>query len=159
MFGDNKTDLSQPILSSQRTFTLGKCFKLNTSIKNNSPSPILPLSCLASFSLFLFFFQKSYNTGSGRKLWNLKHPDLIGLADRMKSTVLTSRASGIVNGYTRALNRWREFASRWGIVAIFPAELLPVALYLQHISESTSSCSSVDAAFYEFKWVHETARL
>lgn len=77
----------------------------------------------------------------------------------MKSTVLMSRASGTVNGYTRAFNRWKEFASRWGDIAIFPAEPLPVALYLQHLLESTSSCSSVDAAFYGLKWVHETAGL
>ena len=34
-----------------------------------------------------------------------------------------------------------------------------MALYLQHILESTSPCSSVDVAFYGLKWVHETAGL
>ena len=34
-----------------------------------------------------------------------------------------------------------------------------MALYLQYILETTSSCSSVDAAFYGIKWVHETAGL
>ena len=32
-------------------------------------------------------------------------------------------------------------------------------LYLQHLLQSTSSCSSVDAAFYGLKWVHESAGL
>ena len=77
----------------------------------------------------------------------------------MKSTVRMSRASGTVNGYTRAFNRWKEFVSPWGEAATFPAELLPVALYLQHLMESTSSCSSVDGVFHVLKWVHETARL
>ena len=77
----------------------------------------------------------------------------------MKSTVRMSRASGTVNGYTRAFNRWKEFVSPSGEAATFPAELLPVALYLQHLMESTSSCSSVDGVFYVLKWVHETAGL
>ena len=34
-----------------------------------------------------------------------------------------------------------------------------MALYLQHILESTSPCSSVDVAFYGLKWIHETAGL
>ena len=49
--------------------------------------------------------------------------------------------------------------SRWGEVTSFPAEPLPVALYLQYSLETTSSCSSVDAAFYGIKWVHETVGL
>ena len=61
MFGDNKTDLSQPMLSSQRTFTLGKCFKLNTSIKNNSPRPFCLFLALLLF-LFFFFFSRSLTT-------------------------------------------------------------------------------------------------
>ena len=34
-----------------------------------------------------------------------------------------------------------------------------MAPYLQHLLHSTSSCRSVDAAFYGLKWVHETAGL
>ena len=90
---------------------------------------------------------------------NLEHPDLTNLADRMKSTVLMSRATGTVDGYTPAFNRWKEFASRFGEVTSFPADPLPVAIYLQYLLETTSSCSSVDAAFYGIKWAHETAGL
>ena len=46
-----------------------------------------------------------------------------------------------------------------GEVTSFLAESLPVALYLQYLLETTSSCSSVDAAFYGIKWVHETPGL
>ena len=31
--------------------------------------------------------------------------------------------------------------------------------FFQYLLETTSSCSSVDAAFYGIKWVHETAGL
>ena len=100
-----------------------------------------------------------FQHGVWKDVGYLEHPDLRNLADRMKSTVLMSRATGTVEGYTRAFNRWKEFASRWGEVASFPAESLPVAPYLQYLLETTSSCSSVDAAFYGIKWVHETAGL
>ena len=90
---------------------------------------------------------------------NLEHLDLTNLADRMKSTVLLSRATGIVDRYTRAFNRWKEFASRFGEVTSFPADPLPVALYLRCLLETTSSCSSVYAPFYGVKWAHETAGL
>ena len=121
------------------------------------PPPILFLSRCFFFCFCLF--PEVFQHGVWKEVGSLKHPDLISLADRMKSTVLMSRASGTVNGYTRAFNRWKEFASRRGKVATFPAEPLPVALYLQHLLESTSSCSSVDVAFYGLKWVHETAGL
>lgn len=124
---------------------------------------ILPLPPILFLSRCFFFcfclFPEVFQHGVWKEVGSLKHPDLISLADRMKSTVLMSRASGTVNGYTRAFNWWKEFASRRGEVATFPAEPLPVALYLQHLLESTSSCSSVDVAFYRLKWVHETAGL
>ena len=46
-----------------------------------------------------------------------------------------------------------------GEVTSFLAESLPVALYLQYLLETTSSCSSVDAAFYGIKWVQKTVGL
>ena len=108
-----------------------------------------------SFLLVSDVFQE----GIWKEVGSLKDRDLMSLADRLKSTVLMSRATGTVNGYTRAFNRWKVFASRWGEITPFPAEPLPVALYLQHLLETTSSCSSVDAAFYGIKWAHETAGL
>ena len=97
-----------------------------------------------------------FQHGVWKDVGYLEQPDFRNLADRMKSTVLMSRATGTVDGYTRAFNRWKEFASRWGEGTSFPAEPLPVALYLQYLLETTSS---FDAAFYGIKWVHETAGL
>lgn len=109
--------------------------------------------------MFLFFLSDVFQYGVWKDVVNLEHPDLMNLADRLKSTVLVSRATGTVDGYMRAFNRWKEFASRWGEVTSFPAESLLVALYLQYLLETTSSCSLVDAAFYGIKWVHETTGL
>ena len=38
-----------------------------------------------------------------------------------------------------------------------PANPIHGAVYLQHVLESTKSCSSVDSAFYAIKWAHEIA--
>ena len=96
-----------------------------------------------------------FQYGAWKEVGNLKHPDLTNLADRMKSAVPMSRATSTVNGHTRAFNMWKEFASRWG--KLYPFQRL--ALYLQYLLESTSSCSSVHAALCGLKWVHETAAL
>ena len=44
-------------------------------------------------------------------------------------------------------------------LSYFTAEPIHVAVYLQHVLESTRSRSSVDSAFYSIKWAHESAGL
>ena len=41
--------------------------------------------------------------------------------------------------------------------SFLPAKPVHVAVYLQHVLESTNSSSSVDTAFYAIKWAHEIA--
>ena len=41
----------------------------------------------------------------------------------------------------------------------FPAEPTAVALYLQHIIETTKSYHAVDAAYYAINWAHDLAGL
>ena len=40
-------------------------------------------------------------------------------------------------------------------ISFLPAKPVHVAIYLQHVLESTNSSSSVDTAFYAIKWAHE----
>ena len=61
--------------------------------------------------------------------------------------------------YFRAFKKWKDFAVGKLNISFLPANSIHVALYLQHILDSTRSCSSVNAAFYAFKWAHETADL
>ena len=79
------------------------------------------------------------------------------LADRMKKTALASRASGTVTSYLRSLKRWKSFTDQHNGLCYFPAEPSHVALYLQHILDTTCSHHSVDAAFYALKWAHNMA--
>ena len=61
--------------------------------------------------------------------------------------------------YDRAFRKWKEFALRKQELSYFPANPMHVAVYLQHVLESTRSSASVDTAFYSIKWAHESAGL
>ena len=50
--------------------------------------------------------------------------------------------------YDRAFKRWKEFTMSKHEFSYFSANPFHVAVYLQHLLESTSSSSSVDTAFY-----------
>ena len=82
---------------------------------------------------------------------------LEGLKDRLKTTVLSSKANGTVMVYNRAFRRWKQFANDKLNGKAFPASPFHVALYLQHLIEETHSPSVVDSAFYGLKWAHDVA--
>ena len=84
-------------------------------------------------------------------------PCLQGLASRLQKSVLSARAPATTNTYLRPFKRWKDFAlSNLGSTYL-PANPFHVAVYLQHVLESTKSCCSVDTAFYAIKWAHEIA--
>ena len=70
-------------------------------------------------------------------LWATSHQfsqEVAPLMDKLKSTVLASRAPGTSLNYMRIFNRWRSFATEvLGIVAMFPVEPIHCALFLQYL--------------------------
>ena len=82
---------------------------------------------------------------------------LEGLKDRLKMTLLYSKANGTVVAYNHAFCRWKQFANDRLNGKAFPAGPLQVALYLQHIIEGTHSPCSVNSAFYGLEWAHDVA--
>lgn len=85
-------------------------------------------------------------------------PEVTSLLDKLKTTVTASRAPGTSSNYTRMFNRWRSFATEYlGFVAVFPVEPISCALFLQYLLDSTNSVSSINCAFYAFKWLHDLA--
>ena len=60
---------------------------------------------------------------------------LEGLKDRLKMTLLYSKANGTVVAYNHAFRRWKQFANDRLNGKAFPAGPFQVALYLQHIIE------------------------
>jgi len=77
------------------------------------------------------------------------------LTENMKFTALASRASGTSLCYTRVFNRWRSFATTVLGTSPFPVEPFHCALFLQYLLESSRSVSSINSAFYAFKWLHD----
>lgn len=59
--------------------------------------------------------------------------------------------------YYRAYRKWKQFAISFFDGNAFPAKPYQVALYLQHLIESSHSPSVIDSAFYGIKWAHSMA--
>ena len=80
-----------------------------------------------------------------------------GLTDRLKTTVLSSKAYSTSSQYHRAFRKWKEFAVCKLNETSFPADPFHVALYLQYLIEQAQSPSVIDSAFYGIKWANDMA--
>ena len=70
---------------------------------------------------------------------------------------MSARASATTNMYHRAFKKWMDFALSKLSSYFLPVKPVHVAIYLQHVLESTNSFNSVDTAFYAIKRAHEIA--
>ena len=68
-----------------------------------------------------------------------------------------SRAQSTSKKYENAFLRWKRWAlaNDLNSVDILPAKILPVALYLASVMQSSNSPGPVISAFYSIKWFHE----
>ena len=98
-----------------------------------------------------------FASGVWATLAGFRDPSLRELASRLESTVIASIATGTIDAYKRAFLRWRRFASSSDEIQAFPAKSEHVALYLQHVLDTTKSHSSVDSAIYGIQWAHNLA--
>ena len=116
--------------------------------------------CINSMQLLFVFYYVSldvFASGVWATFAGLRDPSLRELASRLASTVIASRATGTTDAYRRAFLRWRGFAASSDEIQAFPARLEHVALYLQHVLDTTKSRSSVDSAIYGIQWAHNLA--
>ena len=100
-----------------------------------------------------------FNHGVWQCLDELSDPTLRSLASRLESTVIASRAPGTTDAYKRAFLRWKVFASSKREICALPAKSGHVALYLQHLLDTTHSHSAVDSAIFGIQWAHHLAGL
>ena len=70
------------------------------------------------------------------------------LASRLESTVIASRATGTTDAYRKGFLRCTRFAASSDEIQAFPAKPKLVALYLQHVLDTTKPHSAVDSAIY-----------
>ena len=107
---------------------------------------------------FLFYVSLDvFASGVWATFTGLHDPSLRGLASRLESTVIASRATGTTDAYRRAFLRCRRFAASLNEIQAFPAKLEHVALYLQHVLDMTKSRSAMDSAIYGIQWAHNLA--
>ena len=105
------------------------------------------LMLFSLFSLFVFLLDV-FTSGVWASLNDLREPSLTGLISRLQFTVIALRVPGTIDAYRRAFTRWKNFASSLDEVQVFPARTEHVALYLQHLLDTTHSHSAVDSAVY-----------
>ena len=112
-------------------------------------SPVIsPVCCLFAFGSVIGFsqyfspffsllhFPDVFQSG----LWDFDQDALsVGpiqrLAERLKTTILSSKANSTSSLYHRAYRKWKEFAISTFDGAVFPAKPFHVALHLQHLIE------------------------
>ena len=117
---------------------------------------------LARFAIPLFFFLLSvfFDTGFwNAPMFSSPNGNISRLPQNLKVTALASRAPGTVEGYQRAINRWKSFATQALQVPCFPVSPTNFALYIQYLLEQTSSASTINTAFYAINWAHKLAGL
>ena len=111
------------------------------------------------FLFFFLFLINVFNNNLWHCLSELSDLSLRSLASRLESSVVTSRAPGTTEAYRRAFLWWKEFASSKTEICAFPANLEHVALYLQHLLDTTYSHLAVDSVIYGIQWAHHLAGL
>ena len=110
---------------------------------------------LLSLIAFPFLFTDIFKEGIWKETETFEDPYLQSLTSRLQTSVLSARAPATTNMYHRAFRKWMDFALSKLNISFLPAKPVHVAIYLQHVLESTNSSSSVDTAFYAIKWAHE----
>ena len=151
-----------PASVARRAWVLGVCvvpWLILLFVGSYFPSFGCLYICINSMQLLFVFFYVSldvFASGVWATFAGLRDPSLRELASRLESTVIVSRATGTADACRRPFLRWRRFAVSDEIQA-FPAKPEHVALYLQHVLDTTKSHSSVDSAIYGIQWAHNLA--
>ena len=76
-----------------------------------------------------------------------------GLAERISSYLVGSRADKTTIKYKSTLNRFQRFCCERGYIYL-PANPIHVTVYLSDLLDQRVSYGVIAAAFYAIKWVH-----
>ena len=97
--------------------------------------------------------------GVMQELGNIRKPRLQELAAGVPHTLQLSRAESTVQKYTRYFDRWKKWTAQYPKISEFPAQPAHVALYLQHLLETSVAKTAVDDAVNALAWAHELGGL
>ena len=73
--------------------------------------------------------------------------------------MLCRRAPETTEAHRRVFTRWKNYASSVDEIHAFSAKTEHVALYLQHLLDTTHSHCAVDSAIYGIQWAQNLAGL
>ena len=96
------------------------------------------------------------SSGVWTTLRELENPELRGLAERLPTSTLNSKAESTTRKYLGAFRRWKTWASSHSL-DVLPAAEQHVALYLQQVAETSSSRAATEEAVYALAWAHDLA--
>ena len=71
---------------------------------------------------------------------------LSNLFEKLKRTVLSTKAIGTVTNYSNYLNRWIKFAHSKKLV-VFSVSIVNAALYFIHLSTSQVAASTIESIY------------
>ena len=104
---------------------------------------------------FPLLFTDIFKEGVWKETETFEDPYLQSLTSRLQTSVLSARALATTNMYHQAFGKWMDFTLSKLNFSFLPAKPVHVAVYLQHVLESTNSSSPVDTAFYTINWANE----
>ena len=104
---------------------------------------------------FPLLFTDIFKEGIWKETETFQDPYLQSLTSRLQTSVLSARALATTNMYHQAFGKRMDFTSSKLNFSFLPAKPVHVAVYLQHVLESTNSSSSVDTAFYTINWANK----
>ena len=92
-------------------------------------------------------------------LGKIQEPKLQDLAASIPNTLRLSRAESTVQKYTRSVEWWKKWAGQYPEIPQFPAQPAHIALYLQHLLDTTEAKTAVDDAVNALAWAHDLGGL
>ncbi|XP_072033364.1 uncharacterized protein [Amphiura filiformis] len=97
-----------------------------------------------------------FNSGIWAEHQLQDHPYLDRLAKMLPDVMLGARAKSTVSAYSGAMNRWTDWANKYG-KCVLPADSVDIALYLTHLSQTATSPAPITKAVSGLSWAHKMA--
>ena len=104
------------------------------------------------FSSFVFCLQGG--NAFADKVGRLLDPELRRLASCLPARAVEAKASSTTERYSRAFQKFREWASCHREITPLPSDDISVALYLEFLLQSSCSISALESACYGISWAH-----
>ena len=106
------------------------------------------------FLCFFFFCCLQGGNAFADKVGRLLDPELRRLASCLPARAVEAKASSTTERYSRAFQKFREWASCHREITPLPSDDISVALYLEFLLQSNCSISALESACYGISWAH-----